>query len=213
MKQFLKDTLILILITLVAGALLGFVNELTKEPIARYEVEKKALACGEVFFEEDETGELCPVKDLTFEPVDSSKLDAVNTSLVGKIAEDVVIDEIYCAYEQDVFYGYVIGVTSKKGYNGEISFYIGITEIGQLKGVSLLQIAETPGLGMNAERVLLPQFRDVKAGIFTVVKTGAVSETEIDAISGATVTTQAITDGVNAAYECYCILQEGGETL
>ena len=87
---------------------------------------------------------------------------------------------------------------------------MGITSDGTLKGVSLLQIAETPGLGMNAESVLVPQFHNVPAGVFTVVKSGATSADEIDAISGATVTSEAITVGVNAAYECYALLQEGG---
>ena len=162
---------------------------------------------------------------------------AINDKLTGNIGENIVIDEVYRAYQQvspsddaddmedstgaglgelvseDDFYGYVIGVTTKEGYNGDVSFYAGITKEGRLKGVSLLQIAETPGLGMNAESVLLPQFRDVEAMKFTVVKTGAISMDEIDAISGATITSDAITEGVNAAYECYCILQEGGEAL
>ena len=47
MKDMIKDTLILFVITLIAGTLLGFVNELTKEPIAAYEAEKKASACSE----------------------------------------------------------------------------------------------------------------------------------------------------------------------
>ena len=237
MKYMIKDTLILFVITLVAGALLGFVNELTKEPIARYEAEKKALACSEVFYETDESGEPKEVVSLLFVDMAEEEILAINDKLTGNIGENIVIDEVYRAYQQvsssddaddmedstgaglgelvseDDFYGYVIGVTTKEGYNGDVSFYAGITKEGRLKGVSLLQIAETPGLGMNAESVLLPQFRDVEAMKFTVVKTGAISMDEIDAISGATITSDAITEGVNAAYECYCILQEGGEAL
>lgn len=237
MKYMIKDTLILFVITLVAGALLGFVNELTKEPIARYEAQKKALACSEVFYETDESGEPKEVVSLLFVDMAEEEILAINDKLTGNIGENIVIDEVYRAYQQvspsddaddmedstgaglgelvseDDFYGYVIGVTTKEGYNGDVSFYTGITKEGRLKGVSLLQIAETPGLGMNAESVLLPQFRDVEAMKFTVVKTGAISMDEIDAISGATITSDAITEGVNAAYECYCILQEGGEAL
>lgn len=212
MKTMIKDTLILFAITLVAGALLGFVNELTKEPIAQYEADKKASACGEVFYEVNEDGELAQVAELTFEACSEEEIKKLNEDIKDKIQGNIVIDEVYRAYlEPDSFYGYVIGVTTKEGYNGEISFYVGITKEGRLKGVSLLQIAETPGLGMNAESVLLPQFRDVEAGHFTVVKTGAVGHDEIDAITSATITSDAITGGVNVAYECYILLQEGGD--
>lgn len=237
MKTMIKDTLILFAITLVAGALLGFVNELTKEPIAQYEADKKASACGEVFYEVNEDGELAQVAELTFEACSEEEIKKLNEDIKDKIQGNIVIDEVYRAYlepslienenisdmaedsaaglgtiiSEDSFYGYVIGVTTKEGYNGEISFYVGITKEGRLKGVSLLQIAETPGLGMNAESVLLPQFRDVEAGHFTVVKTGAVGPDEIDAITSATITSDAITGGVNAAYECYILLQEGGD--
>lgn len=212
MKTLIKDTLILFAITLVAGALLGFVNELTKEPIAQYEADKKASACGEVFYEVNEDDELAQVAELTFEACSEEEIKKLNEDIKDKIQGNIVIDEVYRAYlEPDSFYGYVIGVTTKEGYNGEISFYVGITKEGRLKGVSLLQIAETPGLGMNAESVLLPQFRDVEAGHFTVVKTGALGPDEIDAITSATITSDAITGGVNAAYECYILLQEGGD--
>lgn len=231
MKNMIKDTLILFVITLVAGVLLGFVNEVTKEPIARYEAEKKSLACSEVFYEEDENGEWKETVSLVFDAMSDAEVQALYESLADKFTGNIVVDEIYRAYSvpasaestadgtatglgdvasEENFYGYVIGITTKEGYNGEISFYAGITADGTLKGVSLLQIAETPGLGMNAESVLLPQFRDVEAGSFQVVKTGAVGPDEIDAISGATVTSDAITGGVNAAYECYALLQEGG---
>lgn len=210
MKNLLKNTFILFVITLLAGALLGFVNELTKEPIAQYEENKKIYACGEVFFEADENGELVAVKDLIFESAAAEEVTKLNEQLKDKMEGNIVIDEVYRAYEGDAFYGYVIGVTTKEGYNGEISFYVGITDDAKIKGVSLLQIGETPGLGMNAESVLIPRFRDVNAGVFTVVKTGATALDEVDAISGATITSEAITGGVNAAYECFVLLQEGG---
>ncbi len=212
MKDMIKDTLILFVITLIAGTLLGFVNELTKEPIAAYEAEKKASACSEVFYEENEVGELVPVTELVFEPLSDAQIAELNAAVLARDYEGIVIDEVYGAYvsEEDSFYGYVIGITTKEGYNGAISFYVGVTKESILKGVSILAIGETPGLGMNAENVLLPQFRNVNATNFTVVKTGAQISGEVDAITGATITSDAITGGVNAACECFAILQEGG---
>lgn len=215
MKQVIKDTFILLVITLVAGALLGFVNELTKEPIARYEADKKVIACNEVFYEENEEGELVSVRELTFEACSSEEVEELNLYIKENTTDKIQIDEMYYAYDGDIskenFYGCVFGMTTGEGYNGDISFYVGITSDGRISGVSLLAIGETPGLGMNAGKVLLPQFRNGLAEHFTVVKTGALGEGEIDAISGATITSEAITEGVNAACDCYAILQEGGD--
>ena len=234
MKQMIKDTLIIFVITLVAGVLLGFTNELTKEPIARYEAEKKIIACSEVFYEENKEGKLVPAGAFFFEAMDADAIKGLNNAIKGKIEGNLLIDEVYYAYTEpsgletateaelydnttslelsdDNFYGYVIGVTTKEGYNGEISFYVGITLDGRIKGVSLLNIGETPGLGMNAGAQLLPQFRDVEGTSFAVVKTGAQMQGEVDAISGATITSDAITGGVNAAYECFLVLQGGGD--
>lgn len=213
MTQMIKDTLILFAITLIAGALLGFVNELTKEPIAAYEAEKKVTACSEVFYEENAEGELEAVSELAFETISDAKVAELNAALVASGYEGIVAEEVYEAYtvSENSLYGYVFGITTKEGYNGEITLYAGITKEGILKGVSLLEIGETPGLGMNAEAVLIPQFRNVNAGSFTVVKTGAQTSSEIDAITGATITSDAITEGVNAACECFVLLQEGGD--
>ena len=56
---------------------------------------------------------------------------------------------------------------------------------------------------MKAEEVLKPQFAGKNAGQFTYTKTGAMTSDEIDAISGATITTNAVVNGVNAGLECF----------
>ena len=72
-----------------------------------------------------------------------------------------------------------------------------MTNEGNLNGVSILTIAETPGLGMRAEEVLVPQFENVEATAFTYTKSQSQSDREIDAISGATITTKAVVNAVN----------------
>ena len=91
--------------------------------------------------------------------------------------------------------------TSSGGYGGDITIYAGITLENKLNGISILEINETPGLGMNAQDVLVPQFSNKTVEIFTYTKTGSQSEGEIDAISGATRTTAAVTNAVNGALE------------
>ena len=79
----------------------------------------------------------------------------------------------------------------------------GITSEGVLRGVSILEISETAGLGMRAESVLVPQIHNLNAEHITFTKTGSTSESEIDAISGATVTTTAFVNIVNASLDVY----------
>lgn len=108
--------------------------------------------------------------------------------------------------------GYVITVTSKEGYGGDIRISTGIDTSGTVKGVSILSISETAGLGMQAtEPAFQDQFKDKKVDSFVITKTGASDENEIDALSGATVTTNAFTNDVNAALVYYKeVLAEGG---
>ena len=94
--------------------------------------------------------------------------------------------------------GYVLTVTSHEGYGGDIQFTMGITNDGVLNGISILSISETAGLGMRADEVLKPQFAGKSAEKYEYTKTGAVSDSQIDAISGATITTNAVVNGVNA---------------
>jgi len=63
---------------------------------------------------------------------------------------------------------------------------------------------------MEAPNVLTPQFADKKVQSFTYVKNGASAENEVDAISGATVTTKAVTNAVNGGLRVALELLEGG---
>lgn len=208
--KIIKDTLVIFGITLVAGALLGFVYELTKTPIANQEAQAQANACSEVFKEVNKDGNLESVVELSFEQV------AVDPAIASMLTEEgftgAYVDSLYEAKTSDGnLYGYVLGVTSTEGYGGKISFYMGISSDQMLKGISILSISETPGLGMNAESVLVPQFRNKKLEEYKVVKTGAVSSNEIDAITSATITSNAVTGGVNTGVRYYEILVEGGQ--
>ena len=108
--------------------------------------------------------------------------------------------------------GYVLETTSGEGYGGNITLYVGITREGTINGISILSISETPGLGMRAEEVLVPQFAEKPAAEFTYTKTGSSADSEIDAISGATITTKAVTNAVNGAVSAFTQeLQKGGE--
>lgn len=186
MKEMMKNTGILLAITIVAGLVLGFVYQITKEPIAEQEAKAKQEACQEVFQDAD-----------SFEAVEVKSVDSTGWNEAGYAQESV--DEVMSALDgSGSLLGYVITVTTKEGYGGDIQFAIGVRTDGTVNGMSILSISETAGLGMRAEEVLKPQFAGKQVEKFEYTKSGAASESQIDAISGATITTNAVTNGVNA---------------
>ena len=128
----------------------------------------------------------------------------------GEKAEATINEVSKAVAEDGTVLGYVLDVTTHEGYNGDIQFTMGIRMDGTVNGISLLSIAETPGLGMKAEEVLKPQFAEKNVSLFTYTKTGAMSPDQIDAISGATVTTNAMVNGVNAGLEFFKTELGGG---
>ena len=118
---------------------------------------------------------------------------------------DVTIDEAMKVYDASgKMAGYVLTVTDHEGYGGDIQFAMGVQDDGTLNGISILSISETAGLGMRATTDdFKNQFKDKNVEKFTYTKTGATSDDEIDALSGATITTNAMTNGVNAGLAAF----------
>lgn len=205
--RMLKEAGILFAITLLAGLILGFVNELTKDPIARQKELKIQKACAAVF----ESAAAFEETSLDPTPADSG-IDMV--TVINQASESgVTYGSVYRALSADgTLLGYVLNVTSSEGYGGDIELMMGITLDGTLNGISLLSISETPGLGMQAGEVLVPQFAGKMVDSFVYTKSGSKAENEIDAISGATITTRAVTNAVNAGLNYFnTVLKEGGE--
>lgn len=189
MKNMIKDAAILLVITLFAGLILGLVYQITKEPIAQAEEAAAKEAYAEVFpgaveFEMREEG------------MPADEVFAVKWKEAGFEGVDIV-NVLEAKDSEGSLLGYVLTVTSHEGYGGDITFTMGICNDGTLNGISILSISETAGLGMKAEAVLKPQFEGKKVPSFTYTKTGAASDSQIDAISGATITTNAVTTAVN----------------
>lgn len=198
MKEMIKNTAILLVITIVAGLVLGLVYQITKDPIAEQEAKKKKEACQEVFQDA-----------ASFETMEVKAVNAGEWAQAGFAQESV--DEVMGAVDTSGnLLGYVIMVTTAEGYGGDIQFSIGIRMDGTINGISILSISETAGLGMRAEEVLKPQFSGKQVEQFEYTKSGAVSETQVDAISGATITTNAVTNGVNAGLYYFRTVLGGG---
>ena len=195
MKEMLKNAGILLAITVIAGFVLGAVYQITKEPIA---LAKEAAA-------------MAAYKEVFADAADFNELDVKADALVQGGIAGSDIDNVFEALGNDgALLGYVLVVTNHEGYGGDIQFSIGIANDGTTNGISILSIAETPGLGMEAEKILKPQYAGKNVAQFTVTKTGAVSDEQIDAISGATITSNAVTKGVNAGLYYFQNVLGGG---
>ncbi len=197
-KALIKDALILFLITAIAGLLLGAVYDITKDPIAAQKQKRKQEAYQTVF----------PGAD-SFLEYDSQNAVSVLEE-AGFAAADVTVDEVMEAQKEGQVAGYVMTVTDHQGYGGDIQIAVGIQKDGTVNGISILSISETAGLGMKAkEPDFYGQFAGKKVDSFSHTKTGASAENEIDALTGATITTDAVTNAVNGAI-CYFQSIEGG---
>lgn len=183
-STILKDAFALFLITLIAGALLGLVNQITKEPIAASELKAKQEAYQIVF---PESKEFVEEETLT-KAMESTTMEGT------EIAEVLVVKN-----DSGEVTGYVMSLVAKEGYGGDISFTIGVGIDGVMTGMSVLSHSETAGLGANCTtEEFQQQFVGLKGTEIAYSKTGKSAENEIDAISGATITTKAITNAINA---------------
>jgi len=192
-KRIIKDALILFLITLIAGAALGVTREVTK-PIIDAAKEQKTKEAYQVVFPEAASFE--EFKDIN-NVLKVSKL-AIDKQGFG----DVAVDNALKAKDASGnTLGYVVTATSNEGYGGAVQIIAGIDQKNaKVKGISFLTLNETAGLGMKAkEPAFMNQFAGKKAVPLTVVKTGNADETQVDAISGATKTSKAVTNALNAA--------------
>jgi len=200
-RIMLKEAGILFAITLLSGLLLGLVFEVTKEPRRLQQERAVQEACIAVFPQAKE-------EELTFETLEAVPSEALRQELEQN---NVEIGTIYKASDAAGFYGYVVEAVSTKGYGGDIVLYVGVGADGTVNGVSVLEINETAGLGMEAPNVLVPQFAGRKVDSFVYTKTGAAPGTnEVDAISSATITTKAVTNAVNGGLKTALELLEGG---
>ena len=198
-STIVKDTFILTAITLVAGFLLSVVQGVTAEPIAQQELLAKESAYKEVFSDA-----------ASFEQVSQEDPD-LEAYLDEQGYPEQTINETMRALDgSGNELGYAFTVTTSEGYGGDIQFAIGIQSDGTINGISILSIEETAGLGMNANTDgFKGQFAGENVEKFEYTKTGATEDNQIDVISGATITTNAMVNGVNAGLAAFSY-EKGG---
>lgn len=117
-----------------------------------------------------------------FEPVESEGIDAVN-----------MVKEVFAGKQGDAVIGYAIKL-APNGYGGEIEMMVGINTKNEITGVEILSQTETPGLGT---KITEPGYTDQFSGL------SAEGDVSVDAIAGATVSSDAVVNGVNTAISLY----------
>lgn len=183
----LRLTVTLLAICAVVALALAGVNSITKEKIAAVDAEKTQKAISEVLpgvsgVEEiaftDETGLVRKVYQAQF-PVDT-------------------MDLLYHGGSEC----YAVEVTPA-GFGGDITLMVGVDSTGKVLGISVISHTETAGLGAvaGANNAKGKEFRDSFIGLFTPVSPSKDGG-QADTITGATVTSRAVCDGVNAAVAC-----------
>jgi electron transport complex protein RnfG len=184
-STFKNMALSLTLIALVSSALLGFVYEFTKEPIALSNLNKKLNAIKLV------------VPEFSNNPND--EMFRVATGEGDSL-------EIYPAKKDDVIVGYAVNTYTSKGFSGNISLMAGFKPDGTIINISVLEQKETPGLGTKmTEPGFKDQFNEKNPAEFQlkVKKDGG----PVDAITAATISSRAFCDALQRAYNT---LQKGG---
>ncbi len=182
MKNAISITIKLFVITVVCAAFLGVVYSVTKEPIA-VQVEKAATESRLAAFPEA----------VSFEDAKA------------EIPEEYsIIKNVFYALDKD---GNIIGATlgiTARGYSSGLNMTMGIGADGTVKGVIIGDNNETPSIGKKAlDADFLNQFTGkLYDNPLTYVK-AASGDYDIEAVSGATVTTKGVTNAVNTAIEFY----------
>ena len=190
-STIIHDAIALFAISLGCILALSFVYEITKAPILQQAMNKKLEAYQVVYQNavnlKEDTELIEQAANVNMASLDSSFATAK-------------IDEVNQAYDgNDNLIGYIVKV-SNRGYSGKITMVLGYSVEGEVQGLEIIEINDTAGLGDRVtEAEFRNQFVNKTADKFVTSKTGATADNEINAITGATMSTNGVVDGVNAA--------------
>lgn len=191
-RGYLKDAAVLFVITLISGLLLGGAYGITKEPIEKANQTARTKAYQAVFPD---------AADFTSDAQMEVAIKACNEALPSQSFGSVSVDDGLRAVDGGgTLLGYVVTAHSADSYSGTVKLTVGIRTDGTINGIEFLEISDTPGLGLKAkEPAFKDQYEGKKAETLMVTKSGNPGDGEIDAISGATITSSAVTNAVNGA--------------
>lgn len=177
-NEVVRYGLILFVITAVCTGIVSGIYNITNPIIEKQNIEKDNAAR----------------KSILQEAKDFKKIDE---NFEGNIIE------VYEGLDGSNTVGYTIKTISK-GYGGDIEITTGITKDKKISGVSLGTMSETPGLGAKAkDEGFISQYTGKEVKQIKVIKNAVPKDDEISAIAGATITSNAVTSGVNEAVSLF----------
>ena len=198
----MKDALILCAITLILGAILAGVYTVTKKPIEDAQAKTNNEACQKVVETGATVGDdyAALVKEVNayFAEHDLSNQKTSEGDLLSVYVEVTQVHKVTDKDKKEN--GRVYLANAKKGYGGNISFALGVNGEGKVTGISITSESETAGLGANCENAdwqksfagkVLPS--DPAQNMYNK---NEETDSQVQALSGATVTSRAITNAV-----------------
>ena len=197
-SQLAVPAAILCVITLLAGLSLSGVYRVTKDPIEQQKMAANIASYREVCpgaasFRHDDAVDAA-VNALGKEPYAAAGKNFIDEAVLG--------DDGSC----------VVRVTSGDAYDGTLTLAVGIRPDGTVNGISFTELHESPGMGMLCgEEKFKSQFAGVKTDAFVLFKSGGASaDNEIDSVSGASISSGAVVNAVNAALDFWNVnVKEG----
>ncbi len=196
-KGIPKSALVLCVITLAAGVCLSGVYSMTKDTIAEQKMAANLASYQAV----------CPgAASFEYDSEITAAIDELGGNVYGSSFGKAYINEMVVGTDDaGNTAGYVISATSGDGMDGNITLSVGLTADGTITGIAFTEMNETPGLGtLVAEDAFKGQFAGVNTDQFILNKSGgSTADNEIDSVSGATISSSAVVNAVNAALDFY----------
>ena len=173
MSNIIKPAVVLLIFSVVAAGLLGYVNQITAEPIAARELEATQSSMKAVLPNADSFGETIEVNE-------------------GDVSS---VTPAFDANKNEI--GYAVAITAK-GFSAGLKLMYGVDSNGVITGLSIVDCSnETPGLGANAANESFYSLFTGKTSGVAVDKDGG----EIESITGATITSRAVANAANTAID------------
>ncbi len=196
-NEIVKLGVILFVITAIAGLVLSFSNDLTKDVIQK-SIEAESSG--------PDVAKVVVPGAVSIEEFDKELVEKI------KLENEKFVDLRECKDENGNVLGY--GITTKspvKGYGGDIEIILGVSVDGKIVGMKVVSHSETVGLGTGIEK---PKFQGQFIGKTTneqfIVTKSVTKETDIETLGGATFSTKSFTSAVNNAVEIYNKYINGG---
>ena len=188
-----QAAVVLTVVTLISGVALGCVNFATKDAIEAQKLAANAAAYGAVIPD----AETFTSSEAAAEFIKEYGKEVYGNGTYGKVYINDAVEGLDASGN---IIGYAVSVTTADGFDGNVTLTVGVSTDGVVNGISFTELNETAGMGMRVdEDDWKAQFAGKAVETFTLNKAGgSTTDDEIDSVSGASTTSGAVVNAVNA---------------